>query len=751
MQDNEVRPQRKGVNRSGLANGDLGFMQDHPDLKDVESDLARADWAVTPLGPVGTWDMRLRTMAGFVLRSPAPVCLFWGATGTMIFNAEWRAGLGSFQACVLGRNLADVQPTLADAYAAALAPAPEVERPGFATLLEPAMWRLLVDRPGVRLSCRVIPGDGGEIAGLLVQRLLGAAKVPGVQNRSAFLLQLSDTLRRLDEPDDIQTTGTRMLGEFLGADRASFAEIDEAAQTARIKLDYRRDPDEPTYAALHSLRDAGPALRMVQNGMPMVIRDVRAPEIAAADAVVTEVLDYAVAPFRALLAAPVMRQDKLVSIVTIRFDTPRDWSADELSVVHDAALRIWEALERARAETALKRALTHHRALFESIDEGVCLIERVPLRADGLRDYRYITMNPAMQAMFGVPDLSGQTIRENFPDEVEDWYDDWARVLETGEPIRVVRESKPQGMVLEMFVAPAGGLEGEVLLAVLRDVTARVRAEEAVRASEKRLSDTLYEVDEAFARVKKDLRVPPKGAAPLPADLRPLDEVVGRTYWEIPEGADDSGIGQLYQRALAGDEPVSLEHRYDWPDGSGATWLDIRALPVPRGLAVFWRAISRRKAAEEALRQSELRLRIAQKAAGVATFDWEIRRSEVTWSPEALGMMGLKAGALGGSYEDWIAMIHPDDLPRATEQIEWALEDGELEGEWRILRPDGQVVWVLVRGVVERDEQGRPVRLSGAQVDVTDRVRIDMAMRLRMELLSEQIDDLRRRLDSGDD
>ena len=726
-------------------------MHEHSDLQDVASDLARADWAETSLGPVAAWDMRLRTMAGFVLRSPAPVCLFWGKGGTMIYNAEWRAGLGSFSACVLGRDLADVQPALADMYAAALAPDRGFDRPAFAAVLEPAMWRVLVDRPGASLSCRVVPGDGGEIAGILVQRRLAAATVPGLQNRSAFLLRLSDTLRRMDEPDEIQETGTRMLGEVLGADRASFAEIDQASQTLRVTHGYRRDPAAPSQSVTHRLRDAGPALQMLQNGMPVVLRDVLAPDGSPVDGTAAEVLGYAVAPFRAHLAVPVMRHDRLASVMTIRFDTPHDWSADELAVVHDASLRIWEALERARAETALKRTLAHHRALFESIDEGVCLFERLPLRPDGLRDYRYITMNPAMQTMFGIADLSGQSIRDNFPDEAEDWYDDYDRVLETGEPLRVVRESEPLRMVIEMFVARAEGLEGEVLIAVLRDVTARARAEEAVRESERRLREALYEVDEAFARVKNDPRIPPKGAAPLPGHMRLLDEVVGRTHWDIPQGADDSGLGQLYQRALAGQEPVSLEHRYDWPDGTGETWLDIRALPVPKGLAVFWRAISRRKEAEEALRQTELRLRMAQKAAGVATFDWEIRRSEVTWSPEALGMMGLHAGVLGGSYEDWIAMIHPDDLPRATEQIEWALEDGELEGEWRILRPDGDTVWVLVRGIVERDAQGRPLRLSGAQVDVTDRVRMEETVRLRMQFLSDQIDELRRRLDRGDD
>ncbi|HET8872008.1 MAG TPA: PAS domain-containing protein [Aquabacterium sp.] len=83
--------------------------------------------------------------------------------------------------------------------------------------------------------------------------------------------------------------------------------------------------------------------------------------------------------------------------------------------------------------------LKGYRALFDILDEGVCLFERLPLRPDGLRDYRYIAMNPAMQAMFGIPDLSGQSIRDNFPDEVEDWYDDYDRVLDSGASIRLVR------------------------------------------------------------------------------------------------------------------------------------------------------------------------------------------------------------------------------------------------------------------------------------------------------------------------
>ena len=144
----------------------------------------------------------------------------------------------------------------------------------------------------------------------------------------------------------------------------------------------------------------------------------------------------------------------------------------------------------------LRRKAALYLASLEALDEGACLYERLPIRPDGLRDYRYIWMNSAMQGMFGIADLSGQSIRDNFPDEVEAWYDDYDRVFDTGEPIRIVRESEPQGMVIEMSVTRVEAVGTAVLLAVMRNVTARVRAEEALQQEEARKA-ILLEVSDA--------------------------------------------------------------------------------------------------------------------------------------------------------------------------------------------------------------------------------------------------------------
>lgn len=605
-------------------------MRDYTDLHDVASELEGVDWSETPVGPCSSWDVRLRTIAWLVLKQPAPACLFWGAEGTLIFNGAMKTALGVLQAQCLGKPVSAVQESLVQAYENAFSSGDEKACSKLADALVPMMWRLLADRSGAALSCLPVPGNDGSVQGVLVQRVfdgpLAAETTPDMQGRNEFQLRLSDAMRRLDEPEDIQTTGTRMLGEFLSADRASFAEIDIEAGLAWERYEYRRNPIAPRHTATHRLKDAGPALLLLQDGMPLVIRDVQATGEPAKDGISAEVLSYAKAPFRAQLTVPVMRLDKLVSVMTVRFDEIHEWSVAEIAIAQETAIRIWEAVERARAEARLRLSEARHRTLFQSIDEGVCLFQPLSRHADGLRDYRCIAMNPAMQVMFGMPDLSGQAIRDAFPDEFVDWCDECDRVLETGEPIRLVRESEAKGMVLEMFVGPVEREGGKLLLVVVQNITAHVHA-------------------------------------------------------------------------------------------------------------------------EQALRESEQRLRMAQKAAGVATFDWAIGDGSVTWSPEALGMMGLRPGAFGGSYEDWIALIHPDDLTHATEQIEWALEDGELEGEWRVRRPDGSVIWVLVRGTVERDAQNRPVRLTGAQVDVTDRVQSQQNTRALINDLRAQIDDLCRRLD----
>ena len=227
------------------------------------------------------------------------------------------------------------------------------------------------------------------------------------------------------------------------------------------------------------------------------------------------------------------------------------------------------------AELRRKQAL--YLASLEALDEGACLYERLPLRADGLRDYRYIWMNAAMQRMFGIADLSGQSIRDNFKEEVEAWYDDYDRVLDTGAPIRIVRESAPQGMVLEMSVTRVQAAGTAVLLAVMRDVTARVRAEKALRDSEQRLralvtatSDFIYHVDPDWTEISH---------CECGGFLRPAQESTQSWLDDYIDKRDKTAVVAAIQSAKDAKAAFELEHRVKRADGT-LGWVLSRAVPL---------------------------------------------------------------------------------------------------------------------------------------------------------------------------
>ena len=120
---------------------------------------------------------------------------------------------------------------------------------------------------------------------------------------------------------------------------------------------------------------------------------------------------------------------------------------------------------------------------------------------------------------------------------------------------------------------------------------ARAEAVAALHESERRLPSVLDGMNEACELMDHDFRILAQNETALRLHGRPREEVVGRTHWEGYPGFEGSELGHHLKRAMAERVPVTLEHRHVWPRG-GESWLEMRANPVPEGLAVFWRAKS---------------------------------------------------------------------------------------------------------------------------------------------------------------
>jgi PAS domain S-box-containing protein len=132
------------------------------------------------------------------------------------------------------------------------------------------------------------------------------------------------------------------------------------------------------------------------------------------------------------------------------------------------------------------------------------------------------------------------------------------------------------------------------------------------------------------------------------------------------------------------------------------------------------------------------RLQLALEATDTGIFDWDIEAGEVIWDETSEWLFGYEPGEFPGAYEAWARRVHPEDLPRAEEEIERALEgNGEYQTEFRVELPTGAQRWIEARGVVEHDQQGTPVRMLGIHTDVTERKEKERKLRQAKEEAEE--------------
>ena len=137
-----------------------------------------------------------------------------------------------------------------------------------------------------------------------------------------------------------------------------------------------------------------------------------------------------------------------------------------------------------------------------------------------------------------------------------------------------------------------------------------------------------------------------------------------------------------------------------------------------------------RRQAEEALRESEERYRLAQQAAQIGSFAWNIQTGENIWTPELEAIYGLPPGGFARTQPSWENLVHPDDRAQAVRLVERAFETGEpTEGELARIRPDGSVHWLAGRWQTFKDESGQPLRMTGVNIDTTARKQAEEALR----------------------
>ena len=205
------------------------------------------------------------------------------------------------------------------------------------------------------------------------------------------------------------------------------------------------------------------------------------------------------------------------------------------------------------------------------------------------------------------------------------------------------------------------------------------------------------------------------------------EALIGRELWQcLPQLAGTPAERQLRHAVAAGGA-----FEYETLSPVTQRWARLRVCPMEGGITgLFWQDIDERKAAVEAQRRSHDHLHLAMEAAGFGIWDYDMRSGQRSWTDQAKAVMGVPP-EVQPSYDALIASVHPDDRERVATAYRRSQDPagtGEYAVEYRVAQSGPDERWVAARGRTLFDEAGRPARMIGVTIDITEHKRRETAL-----------------------
>ncbi len=269
------------------------------------------------------------------------------------------------------------------------------------------------------------------------------------------------------------------------------------------------------------------------------------------------------------------------------------------------------------------------------------------------------------------------------------------------------------------------------LVGVVMDITERRHAEEQVRRAEQQSREILESISDAFFALDRDWRFTYVNRQAEQVLERRSGELLDQVIWDEYPGLVGSEFEPVYRQAMS--ERVALTITAFYPDHG--RWYEVHSYPAVNGISVYFRDVTERKRAEEALREAERRWRnLAEALPNLVWTDLPDGQCDYL-SAQWETYTGIPEEELLGLT--WLErVIHPDDRERTLACWTKAVADeGMYDLEYRIRRHDGIYRWFKTRGVPIRDALGRIVKWFGTCTDIEDQKQAQAALRENQERL----------------
>ena len=383
-----------------------------------------------------------------------------------------------------------------------------------------------------------------------------------------------------------------------------------------------------------------------------------------------------------------------------------------------------------------------NQTLQDRIEEMHVIFDTVPIGlaiADGGVG-NHIRGNPAIEQLFGLPKDSGLSTIHKSPAKYSFMHND--RELGTEElPLQramlgenvtnqVMDILRPDGKIITVLSnsSPLFGGDGKTRGAVgaFMDITALKRAEESLKKSQTQLRLFIEQAPVSIAMFDQEMNY-------MVTSHRWIEEfglgcgtLAGFNFYQLNLNNTEKWK-QIHQQALAGESLQNDGDLWILSDGS-KQWLRWSAYPWTDqngkigGIIVTCEDITAAHQAEEKLRDTQARLALVVAEVNAGHWEWDLTTNVVFLSPEYKRQIGYEDHELESRYDEWESRLHPDDCKGTLAALEACINNlqPDFELRFRLRHKDGSYRWIHSRAGLLRDKKGRPYRMLGINLDVTD-------------------------------
>ncbi len=419
----------------------------------------------------------------------------------------------------------------------------------------------------------------------------------------------------------------------------------------------------------------------------------------------------------------------------------------------DITPRRWAQQELARVNAQLQAVLdaSHQVAIIATDPEGeITLFNRGAEQMFGVTA-DVIIGRLCTQLVRGAPEFAVRRARMSSefgrPVDGFDVVSLRARLQDHDEQQWTLLRGSNERVTINLMASPMRGLGGEItgFVALARDITDSVAAQAALRESAARVQGALHGSMDAIVMLTAERDEAGVLTDLVFTDLNPRAErwigqsgvsLVGTKMSALFYSPSFPGFLGRCEKVIKTGQPLEEEYQLRHGHLPGTDWMRLQVTALGDGVVVTSRDISQRKRDEEKLRLSEARLNMAIEATQDALWDWNFVTGEMYVSPRWLARLGLDTRMPVMPQQEMDARTHPDDVAGVREAVLGHLKGRTpaYEREYRVRDAAGEWSWLLARGqVVERDANGRAIRMIGTASDITARKQQEAELRRAKE------------------